>query len=620
MNAAGPGQEEREARDFIRRAERAAPGSALRKNALLRLIELAHSPHSALKKLAANNLTKFFKDFPDRDEDAINAVYDLCEDQDPQIRIDGYKAIVQMSKEQPKWVKRNADVLVQLLQSAPDEPDEVLVVKRALTAHLDMDAKVTLGVLCDQIVPPDEPVDEEDKAIRERLRSLVVAFMAGEARQAIIERHASQRGSEPERTLITGLFKAVRKFGRTDGEKIVKDILIYLPSFKGEATARGNELLQIILDQARSCLKEDLSAGGVVPLERTRHFLDLAIYLSLERRTSDSLSLLRFFCTSGLLGKFTLHRLSPDAQIFVIVGTAECLAACVKAPERGDSAPLRKQVIDASAILLPLFVTAKPSDARSWNACEVLLAACQLRKENESWNVPTFMIPCLEDLNRLAGEQRGLKLQKVQNLTMVRSFVLASALRPPTALLHRAVRPLPGKPPPTATAALERSPLTAGKRKAEDEGGPPPSRPRAESISIRGQHAREQPPHVPAIRRQSIGMPPSSAAANLSLSSSMKRLKTSPDVEDAKPSLLSRMGNKNGAPPFSPGALPPRPVSAQPMRTVARPEPLRGISIKGAASAEFTGRNESTEPRSNSLLARMQDDGDGVQRKWKKKA
>ena len=33
------------------------------------------------------------------------------------VRIDGYQAIVQMSKEQPKWVKRNADVLAQLLQS-----------------------------------------------------------------------------------------------------------------------------------------------------------------------------------------------------------------------------------------------------------------------------------------------------------------------------------------------------------------------------------------------------------------------------------------------------------------------------------------------------------------------
>ena len=34
-----------------------------------------------------------------------------------QIRIQGYNAVVLMSKEQPGWVERNVDVLVQLLQS-----------------------------------------------------------------------------------------------------------------------------------------------------------------------------------------------------------------------------------------------------------------------------------------------------------------------------------------------------------------------------------------------------------------------------------------------------------------------------------------------------------------------
>lgn len=34
-----------------------------------------------------------------------------------QVRKDGYRAITQVSREQKKWVKRNADVLVQLLQS-----------------------------------------------------------------------------------------------------------------------------------------------------------------------------------------------------------------------------------------------------------------------------------------------------------------------------------------------------------------------------------------------------------------------------------------------------------------------------------------------------------------------
>lgn len=36
---------------------------------------------------------------------------------DLKVRISGYAAIVDVSREQHKWVKRNADVLVQLLQS-----------------------------------------------------------------------------------------------------------------------------------------------------------------------------------------------------------------------------------------------------------------------------------------------------------------------------------------------------------------------------------------------------------------------------------------------------------------------------------------------------------------------
>lgn len=39
-----------------------------------------HSPYTNLKILAANNFKNFIKDFPELEDDAINAVYDLCED------------------------------------------------------------------------------------------------------------------------------------------------------------------------------------------------------------------------------------------------------------------------------------------------------------------------------------------------------------------------------------------------------------------------------------------------------------------------------------------------------------------------------------------------------------
>ena len=40
-----------------------------------------------MKTVAAQNIKYFIKDFPELEDDAINAVYDLCEDQDQKVHI-----------------------------------------------------------------------------------------------------------------------------------------------------------------------------------------------------------------------------------------------------------------------------------------------------------------------------------------------------------------------------------------------------------------------------------------------------------------------------------------------------------------------------------------------------
>ncbi|KAH9168264.1 hypothetical protein EDB89DRAFT_1839527, partial [Lactarius sanguifluus] len=57
------------------------------------------------------------------------------------------------------------------------EPEEVVVIKMVLIQHLELDSKVTLGVLCNQIVPSDNPMEDEDKTIHECLEALVVVFL-----------------------------------------------------------------------------------------------------------------------------------------------------------------------------------------------------------------------------------------------------------------------------------------------------------------------------------------------------------------------------------------------------------------------------------------------------------
>jgi hypothetical protein len=88
------------------------------------------------------------------------------------------------------------------------------VVKAALIQHLELDSKVFLRVLCDQIVPPDDPIEDEDKLIRERLRRLVIVFLAEEAREPLLSRLQSQQGdgggAEQELALVDTLLKVNR--------------------------------------------------------------------------------------------------------------------------------------------------------------------------------------------------------------------------------------------------------------------------------------------------------------------------------------------------------------------------------------------------------------------------
>ncbi|TFK54567.1 hypothetical protein OE88DRAFT_1625540 [Heliocybe sulcata] len=370
-------EQEREIRELLRRADRHADRAGnLRRETLRKLIELAHSPYPTVKSLVASNIKNYIVDFPDMEDDAINAVYDLCEDPISKIRIEGYHAIVQVSRTQRKWIKRNADVLVQLLQS--DEPAEVVVVKKALLEHLDMDAPVTLGVLCDQIMPLEEPSDEEEQAIRERLRSLVIAFMTGDARRSIVERHAAKNNCEE--ILFDGLLQAVAKLSYMDIRPIVHNILLALPSLRSYSP-RGDKLLQTLLARARATLAQELRPSPQpLLLASTRQFLDLATFVSFERRAGHPLHIARFYC-STLVNRMAFSRLAQATQLAVIHDLAEALWVVISEGENPnhvspeDLTSVRNQVVDASIVLFECLATSESQEPTVWGDCRKLLHA-----------------------------------------------------------------------------------------------------------------------------------------------------------------------------------------------------------------------------------------------------
>src|SRR5579863_9026797 len=171
--------------------------------------------------------------------------------------------------------------------------------------------------------------------------------------------------------------QAVSKFGGKDAATITKDILVFLPSFDNNnsnnndggrgrrpARRRGDELLRTLLERATSSLKEDLAPGrNPASLDQSRLYLELSDFVCRERGAADPVQLLRFYCTSSLMGKMTLGRLSETARLFFIVHLARALSACGLRPpspdssEFGELAAMRRQVVDALTIILRVRVS-----------------------------------------------------------------------------------------------------------------------------------------------------------------------------------------------------------------------------------------------------------------------
>ncbi|KAF8993681.1 hypothetical protein BDQ17DRAFT_1252511 [Cyathus striatus] len=345
-------EEERDIKEIIRRAVRAPDKKgAFRRETLNRMIALIHSPHPSIRILAAGNIQLFFNDFPDLEEAAINAVYDLCEDQSSKVRMEGYAAITQVSRASSKWIKRNADVLVQLLQS--DEPDEVLIVKKALIEHMDMDPKVTLSVLCDQILPADECANNEEQVMRDRLRSLVLTFLTGEAKRSIL-RHAMP-GSDAEAIVVEGLSEAISLLDFEEIQAIVKDLLLLLDGYN--PWSHGIPLLNAIIQKTSHNLRQDLQ-NRTISLVTTRPLLELCNHLVDGKYVATPVDLLRFYCSS-LTSRLTLQQLSPDVRCWIICNMANLFEVSRDNSATLNSdhvlAALRKQIVDACPFLLQVF-------------------------------------------------------------------------------------------------------------------------------------------------------------------------------------------------------------------------------------------------------------------------
>ncbi|KAG7098253.1 hypothetical protein E1B28_000215 [Marasmius oreades] len=582
--------------NLVRRAKSSPDKTGItRRNALQQLIEATRSPYSQVKIFAARNMAELFQNFPDLEEEAINAIYDLCEDQDSQVRIEGYTTLSTLSKVENKWVKRNADVLVQLLQS--DEPNEVNVVRKALVEHLQMDPRVTLGVFCDQIVPSGHPMDKDEMQMRDRLRTLVLDFVANEVKKDQWKKIAVA-GNDAEGTLVRGLLTALPKAGDADTQTIVKDILLQLPSFKTRSpeTVRLCETIMIKAKDSRS-----LDMGGtsniISPLNRTRSYLELLNTLFLQMQLGNLEALLRFY--QPLASKPVLQRLPPQDQLVVISNLAETLAAATTNP---SDTPLARNVLGFSSFCFDCLSSSNLTEPTPYRACLLLLQSI-LQMVKGGWQTPG---PIVNSLQRL--EKVIMTMTPPDSKKDLQDLIMSLVPKKPEASL------------PTATTSI---PISSS---SDQLTHPLPQRPVAPAPGL----PIQRPPRLNKNDANGMTDIPSGSTSRKhpfnaeDVPRATKKAKkgggdtTTDHTLTPPPSLLSRLGTRSPTVGQTNGhgrsgsALPPQ---QQPPTPTNLSQGLGGLSIKGAARLHLTNTNTNTNTNTEddnniSLVDRL--DGNGI--------
>ncbi|KAF5355055.1 hypothetical protein D9756_005246 [Leucocoprinus leucothites] len=573
MSGHASGSQEWEVDDMLQRAKSSPDRHGrLRQEALKRLINLAHSESTSLKILAAKNIRFFFTDFPDLEEEAVDAIYDLCEDSSPEVRLEGYLAITEVSRTRGGWVKRNADVLVQLLQS--EEADEVAVVKKALVEHLEMEPKITLGVLYDQIVFGDDTSDKEELAIREHLRTLVLGFMAGEAKQAICKRHAIP-GAVGEPVLYEGLFAAIPRLRLDDLELVLNDLVYALPAFTlKKPSERGSELLKLLLVEKTSpTLREDLHSNSK-SLSKTRQILQICVHITCDLQAAPAVDLLQFFCAS-LIGKITLQKMQVNDQQWVVSTLARILGTAERQPRNPRLLPLRRTIADACPYLLEVLKKSTGTRAELAKTYPIFLSVCFERAKESPWTPPPHLLKMLQEFSKWPEFSQNQDYER-----MLRSLAVPNRTLTPSASMLQ-------------TKAAEKTSLSQI----------PPSRAYGVPIvgSVPNLSSSVRDPAFQDRTKRDLGPDVSARPA--------KRSKVEEATSPPKmPTLLSRLGTSIGRQSSLPD-LSSRSQAASPApKDKPSPQLSQGLSIKGAAAKQANQDiSLSSRVAPSSLLERLQD-------------
>lgn len=135
------------------------------------------------KKLATQIISKFFKYFPSLQNQAIEAIFDVCEDDDASIRIAAMKELPTVCKDNKDFASKVADILAQLLQL--DDSQEYNIASSSLLQVLKANPITVIKCIFKQMQVP-EVRDKCIKFLITKVKTLDKSVLSQEVEDVII--------------------------------------------------------------------------------------------------------------------------------------------------------------------------------------------------------------------------------------------------------------------------------------------------------------------------------------------------------------------------------------------------------------------------------------------------
>lgn len=150
------------------------------------MIEYVKTSATNEKILAAQQIASFFRYFPNYEDLAFDAIVDLCESADVDVRKRATYAMMQICRDCKHFVSKAADILIQLYQT--NQASEVTLINSSLSALLELDIQKFLQSFFTNFEEGNEVVRERAlKFLSSKIQSISESSLTKEAEEQLLD-------------------------------------------------------------------------------------------------------------------------------------------------------------------------------------------------------------------------------------------------------------------------------------------------------------------------------------------------------------------------------------------------------------------------------------------------